>query len=195
VPFAKHAGCFFLALALGESRLEVASQKLCRAPCRPIKASGLTWAKRAGGAVTPTTRVVRVRSQLGRRAAIARSLRAALGRGHTTCAAYFALPCQLVVVRPAGVRPANQTERGRELGRMEASRDPSGKVPKIALVRGFLGGVRPWRASVRPCSSTTRCGVGPLAQGGRRGTAQRDACLARRGTGMRSRAHSSSAPS
>jgi len=60
-------------------------------------------------------------------------------------------------------------------------------VPKIALACGFLGGVRPWRASVRPCGSPH----GALAQGG----GLRGAGVLRRGAEMPSRAHSSSAPS
>jgi len=151
-PFAKHAGCFFRAQARCESRREVASQKLCRAPCRPIKASGLTWAS------VPAARSRRRRgsSELGNSSAggppTQRLFEAALGRPHTACAGYLAQPCQLVVVRPAG-RAAGQSSRARSGTRTHGSIAGScfaaaKMVPKIALSSQL-----PWWRSSLACLS------------------------------------------
>ena len=59
-------------------------------------------------------------------------------------------------------------------------------VPKISLCRGFLVGVRPWLASVRPCGSTPRGGV---TQGG-----LRVMYITHLGTGICSRRQRSNAP-
>jgi len=67
-------------------------------------------------------------------------------------------------------------------GRMEASRNRSLRnVPKFAFSRGFLGGVPPWRASVRRSSSTHGAGVGSRRRTRRRHrTPRHSGCAAER---------------
>ena len=121
----------------------VASQKLDRAPCRPIKASGLTWAS----ALAAWSRQQRGSSELGSSSA---------GRPPSHC-----LFEQLFVIHPAE-RAAGQSKPARSGAVTHGSIAGSfvAKVPKMALFCRFLGGVRPWLASVRRCSSTARRGGG-----------------------------------
>ena len=102
-----------------------------------------------------------VRCWLGRRAAVAKSLRCL--RVEQCQATVHAPGRQLVIVRPAH-RAAGQSRRARSgtvtHGSIADLLSRKERVPKIALSCGFLGGVRPGCASVRPCSSTARGGVG-----------------------------------
>jgi hypothetical protein len=143
-------------------------------PC-PLPASQSERAdlgERAGGAVTPASRVVRVRLQLGRRAAVAWSLPrrcsdiALSMRGvEQSSRGARVLRAQLRIVLPAG-RAAGQSKRARSgavtHGSIAGSFFARSRSQSCRFYRSFLGGVRPWRASVRPCSSTARCGVGSV---------------------------------
>jgi hypothetical protein len=57
---------------------------------------------------------------------------------------------------PDAVPPANQSV---EVGNSDAGKPRGLRGPIVAYCCSFLDGVRPWRASVRPSSSTARSGV------------------------------------
>jgi len=165
LPLPGLADCDQTLLPLTREARLVASQKLHRSPGWPCKASRLTWASEPA-AWSRQFAGRQVRCRLNRRAAVATSLRST----------------RVINPRLPYGRPIKASEVGnfpyRSINlygrRTEASRDRSSRsVPKCAFARGFLGGVRPWLASVRQSSSTARRGVGSRRRTTRRAARRR----------------------
>ena len=168
-PFAKRSSCLHLTPAHSpEGRAEARRSRPRNSTVPPAGQSKrrADLGERAGGAVTPA----RGSSELGCSSAggpPSHGLFHAAGSSDNALSPRGADDSSLVL--PAE-RAAGQSSRARSgavthgsiagSSRLALSRGRGpAEVPKIALSRGFLGGVRPWRASVRPCSSTARCGV------------------------------------
>jgi hypothetical protein len=157
-------------------------------PLSAVQNGRLTWASE------PAARSRRlagrqVRCRLGRRAAVAMSLRTppAVGvRRRSTRDKNPRLPYgRPIKASEVGIARTSTTPRKRSPKRAGAMRVTHGSitgsprqipsVPKCAFSRGFLSGVHPWRASVRRFGSTARSG------GGSRRTARGRTARGRRG--------------